>query len=137
METAIADRPAQIQAAAIGYSRHLLRTQSRAEAHLNGEEESKTDTCIAQEVEHRVNVAKIRMHPTGLVDVEMLSNLLGVNRFAHCEKTCHFALVPILAKAQSSCRDTRGMTETVNWWRNGEALIAAVDRLDLAVGKMT
>jgi hypothetical protein len=82
METAIADRPAQIQAAAIGYSRHLLRTQSRAEAHLNGEEESKTDTCIAQEVEHRVNVAKIRMHPTGLVDVEMLSNLLGVNRFA-------------------------------------------------------
>jgi hypothetical protein len=92
METAIADRPAQIQAAAIGYSRHLLRTQSRAEAHLNGEEESKTDTCIAQEVEHRVNVAKIRMHPTGLVDVEMLSNLLGVNRFAHCEKTCHFIL---------------------------------------------
>jgi hypothetical protein len=59
METAIADRPAQIQAAAIGYSRHLLRTQSRAEAHLNGEEESKTDTCIAQEVEHRV------MHPPG------------------------------------------------------------------------
>ena len=44
METAIADRPAQIQAAAIGYSRHLLRTQSRTEAHLNGEEESKTDT---------------------------------------------------------------------------------------------
>ena len=125
METAIADRPAQIQAAAIGYSRHLLRTQSRAEAHLNGEEESKTDTCIAQEVEHRVNVAKIRMHPTGLVDVEMLSNLLGVNRFAHCEKTCHFALVPILAKAQSACRGRLGMTETVNRWRHREALVTA------------
>ena len=29
METAIADRPAQIQAAAIGYSRHLLATFRR------------------------------------------------------------------------------------------------------------
>jgi hypothetical protein len=44
METAITDRPAQIQAVAIGYSRIYQRTQSRAEAHLNGEEESKTDT---------------------------------------------------------------------------------------------
>jgi len=49
----------------------------------------KTDTCIAQEVEHRVNVAKIRMHPTGLVDVEMLSNLLGGNADADEERRSH------------------------------------------------
>src|SRR5262249_26537481 len=69
--------------------------------------------------------------------VEMPCDLLGVNRFPHRRKACHLALMPIRAKAESSRGGPIGMTKTVNWWRHSEALIAAVYRLDLAVGKMT
>src|SRR5262252_1961468 len=77
------------------------------------------------------------MHPTGLIDMKTLCDSLGVNRFPHRRKACHLALVSVRAKAESARRGAICMTETVDRWRQREALIAAVDRLDLAVVKMT
>src|SRR5215468_980026 len=76
------------------------------------------------------------MHPTGLIDMKTLCDSLGVNRFPHRRKARHLALVSVWAKAESACRDPIRMAETVYRWRQREALIAAVYRLDLAVGKM-
>src|SRR5258708_40342096 len=69
--------------------------------------------------------------------MEMFSDLLGVNRFPHRRKACQLALASVLPKAESLRRGPIGMTETIDRRRCGEALVAAVDRLDFAVSKMT
>jgi hypothetical protein len=55
---------------------------------------------VAQEVEHCTLAGKIRMDPAGLVDMEMRSDLLCVNRLPHGRKAGQLALMPAVAKAQ-------------------------------------